>query len=85
MKKLFILLFVIFLLLISTKTAKALNFDGSNDYVNLGDVLNLSLPATISMWIKPNTLSSSSANQGLISTDKDNNSFHSGNFTINYA
>ena len=60
------------------KIGQALNFDGSNDYVNLGDVLNLSLPATISMWIKPNTLSSSSANQGLISTDKDNNSFHSG-------
>ena len=54
MKKLFILLFVISLLLISTKTAQALSFDGSNDFVNVPNTASLKglSEATISLWYK---------------------------------
>src|SRR3990167_453699 len=54
MKKLFILLFVISLLLISTKTVKALSFDGSNDYVDVRKTASLKglSEATISLWYK---------------------------------
>ena len=44
------------------KLGQALNFDGSNDYVNLGSNLNLghSQPTTISAWIYPRSFGGAS-------------------------
>jgi len=38
------------------KKGAALKFDGTDDYVDLGDVLNLSLPVSVSMWVKLDSL-----------------------------
>ena len=60
------------------KRGKALNFDGSNDYVNAGNGASLNITTksmTVSLWIYMNDLSSPQniLNKGINSNDIDNN------------
>lgn len=49
------------------KVGQALSFNGSANYIKLGDVLNLSLPVSFSVWVKLDAINGS---RGIIATDK---------------
>lgn len=54
MKKLFTLLLLAFSLSMQSQTAAALNFDGTNDYVNIGTVIPVNSSYTKEAWIYAN-------------------------------
>lgn len=57
------------------KLGQALSFDGSGDYINLGNTLQLSLPMTVSAWVNMSSLPGSYA--GIFTTDKTDSGPHS--------
>lgn len=76
--------------------ARSLNFDGSNDYVTMGDVANLevegSLPFSISAWFNPNSSPGAEATYVIASKGTPSGKGYafqyeqiSGNFVINVS
>ena len=59
------------------KVGGAFGFDGVNDVIDLGDVLNLDLPVTMSAWIKPTSLAGTKG-KGVIGSDRNTNAAYDG-------